>query len=58
LAPHPITIGYLQALLTGDWDSVAEAGPRAKKQAADIVANYLQWHLERAVKSLKHVERT
>lgn len=58
LAPHPITIGYLQALLTGDWDAVAEAGPRAKKQAADIVANYLQWHLERAVKSLKHVERT
>ncbi|PCC31233.1 DNA repair protein RecO [Glutamicibacter sp. BW77] len=58
LAPHPITLGYLQALLTGDWDSVAEAGPRAKKQAADIVANYLQWHLERAVKSLKHVERT
>ncbi|PRA13858.1 DNA repair protein RecO [Arthrobacter sp. MYb211] len=58
LAPHPITIGYLQALLTGDWDTVAQGGPRAKKQAADIVASYLQWHLERAVKSLRHVERT
>lgn len=57
LAPHPVTIGYLQALLDGDWDTVALAGPRAREQAAGIVANYLQWHLERAVKSLRHVER-
>jgi len=57
LSPHPITIGYLQALLEGNWASAAEAGPRARKQAADIVANYLQWHLERAVNSLRLVER-
>jgi len=57
LSPHPITIGYLQALLEGNWASVAEADPRARKQAADIVANYLQWHLERAVNSLRLVER-
>lgn len=58
LSPHPVTVGYLQALLTGDWAAVAQAGPRAIDQAAEIVANYLQWHLERAVKSLRHVERT
>ncbi|UTT41309.1 DNA repair protein RecO [Glutamicibacter mishrai] len=57
LSPHPITIEYLQALLEGNWAVVAEAGPRARKQAADIVANYLQWHLERAVNSLRLVER-
>lgn len=58
MSPHPITIELLQALLAGDWQTVAQAGPRAKEQAAQIVANYLQWHLERAVKSLRHVERT
>ncbi|MHC6176689.1 DNA repair protein RecO [Glutamicibacter sp. X7] len=58
LSPHPVTVSYLQALLTGDWAAVAQAGPRAIDQAAEIVANYLQWHLERAVKSLRHVERT
>ncbi|MFR0637775.1 DNA repair protein RecO [Glutamicibacter soli] len=58
LSPHPVTIQYLQALLEGDWDTVALAGPRARKQAAEITANYLQWHLERAVKSLRHVERS
>ncbi|MFJ2144645.1 DNA repair protein RecO [Glutamicibacter sp. NPDC087831] len=57
LSPHPVTIEYLQALLEGDWSTVAEAGPRARNQAADIVANYLQWHLERAVNSLRLVER-
>lgn len=58
ITPHPITISYLQALLVGDWDTVGTAGPKAREQAAKIVANYLQWHLERAVKSLRHVERT
>ncbi|WP_334123484.1 DNA repair protein RecO [Glutamicibacter sp.] len=57
LSPHPITIEYLEALLQGNWAVVAQAGPRARKQAADIVANYLQWHLERAVNSLRLVER-
>lgn len=58
VSPHPITISYLQALLEGDWDTVSTAGPKARDQAAKIVSNYLQWHLERAVKSLRHVERT
>ncbi len=57
LSPHPITIEYLEALLQGNWAVVAQAGPRARKQAANIVANYLQWHLERAVNSLRLVER-
>lgn len=58
LSPHPVTLEYLQALLVGDWATAANAGPRAREQAAGIVANYLQWHLERAVKSLRLVERT
>ena len=57
LAPHPVTISYLQALLEGDWQAASHAGPRARDQAGQIVASYLQWHLERAVKSLRLVER-
>ena len=29
-----------------------------RREAAGLVASYLQWHLERVLKSLKHVERT
>jgi DNA repair protein RecO (recombination protein O) len=29
----------------------------ARRESAGLVAAYVQWHLERAVKSLKHVER-
>lgn len=58
ISPHPVTIAYLQALLDGNWEIVGTAGPKARDQAAKIVSNYLQWHLERAVKSLRHVERT
>jgi DNA repair protein RecO (recombination protein O) len=32
--------------------------PVHRKEAAGLVAAYLQWHLERVLKSLKHVERS
>ena len=47
----------LAALLTGDW-AVADASEAgARREAAGLVAAFLQWHLERGVASLKHVER-
>ena len=33
------------------------SGPRERREASGLVAAYLQWHLERGVRSLQHVER-
>ena len=56
-SPSGAAMELLGALLTGDWQIAdgAAAGPR--REAAGLVAAYLQWHLERGVISLDHVER-
>ena len=56
-APHSDTITLLAALLTGDWPHADASEPRRRKEASGLVAAYLQWHLERQVRSLRHVER-
>ncbi|MGW9404967.1 DNA repair protein RecO [Arthrobacter sp. NPDC055585] len=56
-SPSPETMLLLSALLTGDWEHADAAGPQARRESAGLVASYLQWHLERVVKSLQHVER-
>ena len=48
----------LSALLTGDWDVVDNADPRHLRESTGVVAAYTQWHLERALRSLRLVERT
>ncbi|MFL4474135.1 DNA repair protein RecO [Paeniglutamicibacter sp. MACA_103] len=57
MSPSPQTVALLAALLAGDWEAVDAADAATRGQAAAITSNYLQWHLERAVKSLKLVER-
>jgi DNA repair protein RecO (recombination protein O) len=57
-APAPETVSLLAALLTGDWTTADASLAPHRKEAAGLVAAYLQWHLERVLKSLKHVERT
>ena len=56
-APHPETFELLGALLTGDWDVAGASQPRRRTEASGLVAAYLQWHLERQVRSLRLVER-
>lgn len=56
-APHPETFLLLAALLTGDWPVADAALPRRRIEASGLVAAYLQWHLERQVRSLRLVER-
>lgn len=56
-SPAPGTIRLLSALLAGDWSVVAQADARETREADSIVGEYVQWHLERAVKSLRLVER-
>ena len=55
--PAPETIALLGALLAGDWAVVDAAEPRHLKEASGLVAAFLAWHLERALKSLVYVER-
>ena len=52
-----LIFGVLAALLTGDWETAdASEGPR-RREASGLTAAYLQWHLERQVRSLRLVER-
>jgi DNA repair protein RecO (recombination protein O) len=57
-APAAETVFLLGALLTGDWTTADASLPVHRREAAGLVASYLQWHLERVLKSLKHVERS
>lgn len=57
-APHPETLELLAALLTGDWERADASELRRRREASGLVAAYLQWHLERRVRSLRWVERS
>jgi DNA repair protein RecO (recombination protein O) len=56
-APAPATVELLASLLSGDWAIADASEPRARREASGLVAAYLQWHLERGVRSLRLVER-
>lgn len=56
-APHPDTLLLLGALLTGDWPAADGSDGHRRREASGLVAAYLQWHLERRVRSLRLVER-
>lgn len=52
------TLSLLGALLAGHWDVAEAAEERSQNQASGIVAAYTQFHLERSVRSLQHIDRT
>ena len=54
----PATISLLAALLAGDWASADASDANARNQASGIVAAYTQFHLERSLRSLQHVDRS
>jgi DNA repair protein RecO (recombination protein O) len=51
------TTELLGALLSGDWDLAERSSSGARANASGIVAAYSQWHIERGLKSMPHVER-
>ncbi|MCX7522322.1 DNA repair protein RecO [Microbacterium sp. STN6] len=51
------TIGYLGALLAGAWAQAEGSDLSTRAKATGIVAAYVQWHLERGLRSLAHVDR-
>ncbi|WP_166869204.1 MULTISPECIES: DNA repair protein RecO [unclassified Salinibacterium] len=54
----PVTLELLAALLAGDWETVEAADERTRAQASGVTAAYTQFHLERGLRSLEHVDRT
>ncbi len=53
--PSEATVELLGGLLAGDWSVVDAVAPAARKQAGSLIAAYLQWHIERQIKSLRLV---
>ncbi|MBE3199511.1 MULTISPECIES: DNA repair protein RecO [Parafrankia] len=58
VSTSPAAVRLLADLLHGDWDGAEAAGVRTRREAGGVVAAYLQWHLERALRALPHLERT
>lgn len=55
--PSAETLKLMSDLLTGDWESADRSELRNRREASGLVAAYLQWHLERGLRSLPMVER-
>ena len=52
-----IGLSHMSALLAGDWDQVQSANKETRSVVSGVVSGYLQWQLEKGLKSLQHVER-
>jgi DNA repair protein RecO (recombination protein O) len=52
------TLRLMAALLSGDWSIADSAEPKVQRETSGLVAAYLQWHLERGLRSLRLVERS
>ena len=51
------TLAYLAALRTGDWPATRDVPPGRIAEASGLIRAFLDWHLERGIKSLAHLER-
>lgn len=50
------TLRMLGALLAGEWEQIDSASATDLAAASGLIAAYAQWHLERGIRSLVHVE--
>ena len=55
--PSGETLKLMSDLLTGNWESADQSEVKNRREASGLVAAYLQWHLERELRSLPMVER-
>jgi DNA repair protein RecO (recombination protein O) len=55
--PSVSTLNLMANLLTGDWESAMASELKNRGEASGLIAAYLQWHLERGLRSLPLVER-
>lgn len=56
-APAAATLELLGNLLSGAWGPAEGSEQRIRTEASGLVTAYLQWHLERRLKSMRMVER-
>ena len=56
--PAPETLQLMAALLSGNWENANGSERKHQREASGLIAAYLQWHLERGLRSLPLVERT
>jgi DNA repair protein RecO (recombination protein O) len=54
--PSPAALALLVALLGGDWPAADASPTRVRREASGLAAAYLQWHLERGLRSLPLVD--
>ena len=57
VAVSPATLTYLIALLTGDWPVTRDVPESRISEGSGLVRSFLNWHLERGIRSLSHLER-
>ena len=55
--PKPETLQLMADLLTGEWHGAVDSEAKSRREASGLIAAYLQWHLERGLRSLPLVER-
>ena len=55
--PSEATLSLMSDLLTGNWESAMSSELKNRGEASGLIAAYLQWHLERGLRSLPLVER-
>jgi DNA repair protein RecO (recombination protein O) len=52
-----VGLAHMKNLLAGNWDEVASSNLNVRKSVSGSVAGYVQWQLERGLKSMSFVER-
>jgi DNA repair protein RecO (recombination protein O) len=57
VAPRPESFDLMQALMTGDWEVADASVGKDQNEVSGLVAAYVQWHLERGLRSLPLVDR-
>ena len=55
--PAPATLLLMSALTDGDWLVADASEPPVRRECSGLVAAHLQWHMERALRSLPLVDR-
>jgi DNA repair protein RecO (recombination protein O) len=53
----PQAAEHLTALISGDWELVDNSSSKVKKEVSMLISTYVQWHLEKGLKSLRMIER-
>jgi DNA repair protein RecO (recombination protein O) len=56
--PAEETLSLMGNLISGNWQGASASEGKHRREASGLIAAYLQWHLERGLRSLPLVERT